>query len=74
MCIVDAQSVKNTNGARDKAYEAGKKVAGLKRLIFVDSPALPPTIAVTTANITDHLGALETIARNLTGLSRLLRC
>ncbi|CAA9892748.1 transposase (fragment) [Candidatus Methylobacter favarea] len=30
---------------------------------------MPPAIAVTTANISDHRGALEAIAQNLTSLS-----
>lgn len=33
--IVDAQSVKNTDSARDKCYVAGKKVSGTKRHIAV---------------------------------------
>jgi len=30
-CIVDAQSVKNTDCAEHKGYDAGKKVSGIKR-------------------------------------------
>src|ERR671915_41182 len=30
-CIVDAQSVKNTDSAENKGYDAGKKVSGIKR-------------------------------------------
>ena len=29
-CIVDAQSVKNTDTAEEKGYDAGKKVSGIK--------------------------------------------
>jgi len=29
--IIDSQSVKNTDTARDKGYDAGKKVSGIKR-------------------------------------------
>lgn len=68
-CIVNAQSVKNTDGVRDKGYDAVKKVSGIKRHIFVDSQGLPHAIAVTTANITDRQGALDAIAQNLTRLS-----
>mgnify|MGYP003327862249 FL=1 len=32
-CIVDAQSVKNTDTAEEKGYDAGKKVSGIKRHI-----------------------------------------
>lgn len=35
-CIVDSQSVKNTDTAQSKGYDAGKKVSGIKRHIAVD--------------------------------------
>ncbi len=40
--IVDAQSVKNTDTAEEKGYDAGKKVSGIKRPIAVDTQGLPP--------------------------------
>ena len=46
--IVDAQSVKNTNSADLKGYDAGKKVLGIKRHIAVDSQGLPHAVVVTT--------------------------
>ena len=58
MIIVDAQSVKNTDTAREKGYDAGKKVSGIKRHIAVDTNVLPHGIHITTANITDHDGAI----------------
>jgi|SRR5713101_7434929 len=56
--IVDAQSVKNTDAAEEKGYDAGKKVSGIKRHIAVDTNGLPHGIEVTTANITDRDGAI----------------
>ena len=56
---MDAQSVKNTDTAESKGYDAGKKVSGIKRHIAVDTQGLPHVIHVTTANITDRAGALE---------------
>ena len=61
--IVDAQSVKNTNTAGQKGYDAGKKVSGIKRHIGVDTQGFPHTVAVTTANVTDRKGALEAMDR-----------
>lgn len=58
-CIVDAQSVKNTDTASEKGYDAGKKVSGIKRHIAVDTNGLPHAISVTTANISDRAGAIE---------------
>ena len=57
-CIVDSQSVKNTDSAENKGYDAGKKVSGIKRHIAVDTQGLPHAIHVTTANVTDRAGAL----------------
>jgi transposase len=57
-CIVDAQSVKNTDTAREKGYDAGKKVSGIKRHIAVDTQGFPHSLIVTTANISDRKGAI----------------
>ena len=63
--IVDAQSVKNTDTAENKGYDAGKKVSGIKRHIAVDTQGLPHAIHITTANVTDREGAVAMI-----GISR----
>ena len=60
---MDAQSVKNTDSAEQKGYDAGKKVSGIKRHIGVDTQGLPHAIAVTTAEVTDRNGALAAIDR-----------
>ena len=60
---MDAQSVKNTDTANQKGYDAGKKVSGIKRHIAVDTQGLPHAIAVTTAEVTDRQGALQAFAR-----------
>ena len=61
--IVDAQSVKNTDSAEQKGYDAGKKVSGIKRHIGVDTQGMPHAVAVTTADVTDRNGALAAIDR-----------
>lgn len=61
--IIDAQSVKNTDTAGLKGYDAGKKVSGIKRHIAVDTQGLPHAVAVTTAEVTDRKGALQALAR-----------
>ncbi|CAK0769302.1 transposase [Gammaproteobacteria bacterium] len=58
LLIADAQSVKNTDTAEEKGYDAGKKVSGIKRHIAVDTNGFPHSIAITTANVTDRQGAL----------------
>ena len=62
-CILDAQSVKNTDTAGEKGYDAGKKVSGIKRHIAVDTNGLPHGILVTTANISDKAGALTMLEK-----------
>jgi transposase len=66
---VDAQSVKNTDTAEQKGYDAGKKVSGIKRHIAVDTQGLPHAVAVTTADVTDRQGALQAIDRCKANLS-----
>ena len=61
--------MKNTDCARNKGYDAGKKVSGIKRHIVVDSQGLPHAITMTTANVTDREGALEAIGQNRDRLS-----
>jgi len=74
-CIVDAQSVKNTDCAREKGYDAGKKVSGIKRFIAVDTNGYPHALYVTTANISDKAGTLKMLERskeNLTEVKAIL--
>lgn len=71
MGIVDAQSVKNTETAHTKGYDAGKKVSGIKRHILVDTKGLPQAVHITAANITGRAGALELIQNTTQNLARL---
>ena len=66
---MDAQSVKNTDTAALKGYDAGKKVCGIKRHIAVDTQGLPHAVAVTTAEVTDRKGALQALKRCKPSLS-----
>jgi transposase len=71
MGIVDSQSVKNTDCAELKGYDAGKKISGIKRHITVDSNGLPHAIHVTTADVTDRNGALEMFKHHKDNLSEV---
>ena len=55
--MLDAQSVKNTDTAALKDYDAGKKISGIKRHIAMDTQGFPHAVAVTTAEVTDRTGA-----------------
>lgn len=68
---MDAPSVKNTDTAGQKGYDAGKKVSGIKRHIAVDTQGLPHAVAVTTAEVTDRKGALQALERGKPGLKQV---
>ena len=70
--IIDAQSVKNSDTARQKGYDAGKKISGIKRHIAVDTNGLPHAILVTTADVTDRNGALKMFSCAKNYLSNVL--
>ena len=63
--------MKNSDTAKEKGYDAGKKVSGIKRHIAVDTQGLPHAIAVTRANITDRAGALVMFEGNKKELSEV---
>jgi hypothetical protein len=58
-----AQSVKNTDTAAQKSYDAGKKVSGIKRHNALDTNGLPHAVAITTAEVTDRKGGLQALQR-----------
>jgi transposase len=60
--MIDAQSVKNTDTAENKGYDAGKKRSGIKRHIAVDTQGLPHAIHITTANVTDRKAAIAALS------------
>jgi transposase len=74
-CIIDSQSVKNTDTAEEKGYDAGKKISGIKRHIAVDTQGLPHALALTTANVSDKAGAtlmLEQAKNSLTDVTIII--
>ena len=59
--IVDSQSVKTTEVAESRGFDAGKKVKGRKRHIMVDTLGLLMAVVVTTANVQDRDGAVPVV-------------
>jgi transposase len=68
---VDSQSIKNTDTAENKGYDAGKKVSGIKRHVAVDTQGLPHAIHITTANVTDREGAIKMVSNSKENLSNV---
>lgn len=69
--IIDSQSVKNTDTAGLKGYDAGKKVSGIKRHIAVDTQGLPHAIYITAADVTGRAGAVLMIGESKCSLARV---
>ena len=61
--ILDSQSVKTTEVAGPRGYDAGKKGQGRKRHIVVDTLGLLLAVVVHTADIQDRDGARLALAR-----------
>jgi putative transposase len=56
---VDSQSIKMAGQGGDKGYDAGKKVAGRKRHLWVDSLGLLLAVLVTAADVPDARAACD---------------
>lgn len=63
--VLDAQSVKTSEGGEAIGYDAGKRIRGRKRHLLVDTAGLLLAVAVTTAALQDRPGGrrLLTAAR-----------
>jgi transposase len=68
IAILDSKSIRNTDTAKSKGYDAGKKVSGIKLHLAVDILGLPLAIYVTTADKSDKAGAKEMLSLNFSNL------
>jgi len=60
---VDSQSVKTPSAGGESGFDAGKKVKGRKRHIWVDSLGLLLAVSVTTADVSDARAACDLLNR-----------
>lgn len=57
VAMLDSQSVKTTENCEESGYDAGKKIKGRKRHLFVDTLGLIIALVVTVASVQDRDGA-----------------
>ncbi len=61
--VIDAQSIKSSEGGRARGYDAGKRTTGRKRHLIVDTLGLLLTVMVTSASVQDRAGGRAVLAR-----------
>lgn len=54
--VLDAQSIKSSEGGPERGFDAGKKTTGRKRHLIVDTLGLVLVVAVTSASVQDRPG------------------
>ncbi|SDD85075.1 IS5 family transposase [Streptomyces prasinopilosus] len=61
--VIDAQSIKTSEGGEARGFDAGKRTAGRKRHVIVDTMGLLLVVAVTSASVQDRAGGRTVLAR-----------
>lgn len=61
--ILDAQSIKSSEGGEERGFDAGKKTTGRKRHLVVDTLGLLLVVMVTSATVQDRPGGRTILAR-----------
>ncbi|WTU46430.1 IS5 family transposase [Streptomyces sp. NBC_00057] len=61
--VIDAQSIKTSEGGEARGFDAGKRTTGRKRHVIVDTMGLLLVVAVTSASVQDRAGGRIVLAR-----------
>ncbi|MEU2763259.1 IS5 family transposase [Streptomyces sp. NPDC006854] len=74
-CILDAQSIKTSANvpAAGQGIDAGKKIAGRKRHIGVDTAGLLLAVLVTAASVSDNAGGIRLLSNIAEGNPRVTK-
>jgi transposase len=70
--VIDAQSIKSSEGGQARGFDAGKKTTGRKRHIVVDTLGLLLVVAVTAASVQDRpggKGVLSVLAQRFSSIA-----
>lgn len=63
VAIIDSQSMRTAEGGEERGYNAGKKIAGLKRPLAIDTLGMILTVVLPGAYWQDHDGACLVLVR-----------
>lgn len=61
--VIDAQSIKSSEGGQARGFDAGKKTTGRKRHLVVDTLGLLLVVMVTAASVQDRAGGRAILER-----------
>jgi transposase len=61
--VLDAQSIKSSEGGQARGFDAGKKTTGRKRHLIVDTLGLLLVVMVTSATVQDRPGGRKVLER-----------
>jgi transposase len=61
--VIDAQSIKTSEGGEARGFDAGKRTTGRKRHVIVDTMGLLLVVAVTSASVQDRAGGRIVLAQ-----------
>ena len=61
--VLDAQSIKSSEGGQARGFDMGKKTAGRKRHLIVDTLGLLLVVMVTSASVQDRPGGKQILQR-----------
>ncbi|WP_326770909.1 IS5 family transposase (plasmid) [Streptomyces sp. NBC_01591] len=61
--VIDAQSIKTSEGGEARGFDAGKRTTGRKRHVIVDTMGLLLVVAVTSASVQDRAKGRIVLAR-----------
>ncbi|MFD3741971.1 transposase [Streptomyces sp. NPDC058629] len=65
--VIDAQSIKTSEGGGAGGFDAGKRTTGRKRHVIVGTTGLLLVVAVTSASVQDRAGGRAVLARLAAG-------
>ncbi|MGX1895606.1 transposase [Streptomyces anulatus] len=65
--VIDAQTIKSSEGGEARGFVAGKRTTGRKRHVIVDTMGLLLVVAVTSASVQDRVGGRAVLAQLAAG-------